>query len=92
MYDTEEEKKLGSTLSERQQALQDTSKFKWSEDDRCYVSLSNPKVKFDEDGEQIVESEHSDDFDDVRLRVLTHRYGYYKAREILEEEKNKGGK
>ena len=88
---TKEEEKLGKSCEERRQALQDETRFKWDDEKRCYVSLEDEKVRFDDDGEQIIEAPGMDNFDDIVAESLRRRYGYYEAQKMMEE-RRKGGK
>lgn len=88
---TSEEAKLGDTYEARRASLEDKTRFRWDDDLHLYVSLENPAVKFDTDGEQIIQAEADNDFKDVRMRVLSERYGLFRAKEILDSER-KGGK
>lgn len=58
---------------------------KWSEDDDCYIGLDGKK--YDKDGEELLEGMHAHDFEDVRFRRLSNRYGFYKAQEMMRNNK-----
>lgn len=55
----------------------------WSEEDRCYVAPNGRK--FDSDGEELIPGYHQNDFDDIRFHRLRERYGYEKAREMMQK-------
>lgn len=67
---TEAEMELGADFETRRRNLEDSSKFDWNEDRKCYVS-KDKRHCFDTDGQELLQGEHDLTFKDV-AKLMEH--------------------